>query len=343
MDGAPRGVNAWMALGSAMLCVACVGPSRHAPRVPDPPASERPTPVAHDVATARLRTCAVRADGATLCWGLTPWYASDGQLAPGAVAPFPRVIANASPSRQVVVGDGLSCAMLRDGRARCWSDAGGWGPAAPVVPDLRYSVVDAFGWTACGVSGGTVRCWGRVEDAVAPPARFLAEAVPVPGPVETLTLGGEPDASMCATTRGGESYVWHEPRHGAPRTSALRVPECPVAATVDVDTRNPPNTVGRLDCWLRGTSVYCNGETGCGSLVDLTPILRRSPDTSRCDRLVRGRPAVVLEDVASLAIGARHACALDYDGQLWCWGSNVAGQLGDGTFADSDVPVRPRL
>ncbi len=33
-------------------------------------------------------------------------------------------------------------------------------------------------------------------------------------------------------------------------------------------------------------------------------------------------------------------CAILIDGTLWCWGGNVLGQLGNGTFEDSDVPVQ---
>jgi alpha-tubulin suppressor-like RCC1 family protein len=35
-------------------------------------------------------------------------------------------------------------------------------------------------------------------------------------------------------------------------------------------------------------------------------------------------------DVAQVAAGARHACALKTDGTLWCWGSGDQGQLGNG-------------
>src|SRR6185503_18046973 len=34
---------------------------------------------------------------------------------------------------------------------------------------------------------------------------------------------------------------------------------------------------------------------------------------------------------ASLTMGRSHACAIDVDGQLYCWGANDVGQIGDGT------------
>ena len=41
---------------------------------------------------------------------------------------------------------------------------------------------------------------------------------------------------------------------------------------------------------------------------------------------------------ASLSAGYSHSCVLK-GGQAYCWGSNYAGQLGDGGTAQSDVPV----
>lgn len=35
-----------------------------------------------------------------------------------------------------------------------------------------------------------------------------------------------------------------------------------------------------------------------------------------------------------------HMCAIDADSLAWCWGMNNAGQLGDGSTADSEVPRR---
>jgi alpha-tubulin suppressor-like RCC1 family protein len=44
-----------------------------------------------------------------------------------------------------------------------------------------------------------------------------------------------------------------------------------------------------------------------------------------------------------MALGAGHSCARTFGGDVWCWGRNGDGQLGDGTFDDSLVPVKVPL
>ena len=41
-----------------------------------------------------------------------------------------------------------------------------------------------------------------------------------------------------------------------------------------------------------------------------------------------------------VAAGGGHSCAIREDGTVWCWGRNDFGQLGDGTAADSSLPVK---
>src|SRR5207247_1843480 len=47
-----------------------------------------------------------------------------------------------------------------------------------------------------------------------------------------------------------------------------------------------------------------------------------------------------LTGVTALAVGFEHSLALKSDGTAWAWGWNFYGQLGDGTFTDSDTPVQ---
>ena len=43
-------------------------------------------------------------------------------------------------------------------------------------------------------------------------------------------------------------------------------------------------------------------------------------------------------EIASLGAGDFHAFAVTLDGALWGWGSNTAGQVGDGATEDVGVP-----
>ncbi len=43
-------------------------------------------------------------------------------------------------------------------------------------------------------------------------------------------------------------------------------------------------------------------------------------------------------DLRSVSAGAFHACAVDNDGTVYCWGSNSSGQLGDGSATDKSGP-----
>jgi alpha-tubulin suppressor-like RCC1 family protein len=53
-------------------------------------------------------------------------------------------------------------------------------------------------------------------------------------------------------------------------------------------------------------------------------------------------PVSVLDesDIKALAGGLEHSLALKRDGTVWAWGWNNFGQLGNGTTADSNIPVQ---
>ena len=63
-----------------------------------------------------------------------------------------------------------------------------------------------------------------------------------------------------------------------------------------------------------------------------------TPITSLAE-LAHPTPVVVMEGVTSIAAGDGHSLALTYDGTLWTWGRNPAGQLGIGTIDFAPYPV----
>ena len=50
-------------------------------------------------------------------------------------------------------------------------------------------------------------------------------------------------------------------------------------------------------------------------------------------------PALVMSDAIAVAPSVYHTCALRADHRVLCWGSNEAGQLGDGTTTQRLTPV----
>ena len=85
-------------------------------------------------------------------------------------------------------------------------------------------------------------------------------------------------------------------------------------ARVRVVVRPTRISVGRDPCL-----ITTRGSTYCG--------------TARLARVARPRA------LAAISSGENHACALDSSGVGWCWGSNGAGELGDGTTISSDTAV----
>lgn len=50
-----------------------------------------------------------------------------------------------------------------------------------------------------------------------------------------------------------------------------------------------------------------------------------------------------LTDVEDVSIGTRHACVLRDGGEVWCWGTNVGGPLGQGDQAHRNYPAQVNL
>lgn len=77
---------------------------------------------------------------------------------------------------------------------------------------------------------------------------------------------------------------------------------------------------GTVRCWGEGI----NGTMGNGTRTRATSL---------------PQPVLGLAGVASLALGRQHACALTQSHDVFCWGLNDHGQLGDGTQVTRTRPV----
>jgi alpha-tubulin suppressor-like RCC1 family protein len=110
------------------------------------------------------------------------------------------------------------------------------------------------------------------------------------------------------------------------------VPE--LGSVVDVDAGATATCAVRAD----GT-VACFGYLGPDVLDFGSPLIpTECPQRGGCfdePTTIEGMRGAVAVDV-----GKEHACALTDDHEVFCWGGNRAGQLGDGTFEDRYVARR---
>lgn len=76
------------------------------------------------------------------------------------------------------------------------------------------------------------------------------------------------------------------------------------------------------------------------SALNITSVTTdRGPTTGGTMITLHGDFAVQNFKVVQIGAGEHHICALGSNGQVYCWGPNFAGQLGDGSTNQSDVPV----
>jgi alpha-tubulin suppressor-like RCC1 family protein len=85
---------------------------------------------------------------------------------------------------------------------------------------------------------------------------------------------------------------------------------------------------GSAECWGSNTSGELgNGSVGVNSLVP-KPVM----GLGNAGQIVAG-------GAVGAGANAGHTCAVDKSGQAFCWGSNVYGQLADGTTVNKPTPA----
>lgn len=264
-------------------------------------------------------TCALLDNGRVRCWG----RGASGQLGYGdgndvgdnaATLPSDAGDVNVSATHRVVqisTGFDFSCALLENGKVRCWGRAAegqlGYGDYVDVgdapsrlpslVGDVDVSATDAVvqvstGWShACALlDNGRVRCWGRGEFG-----RL--------GYGNTADTGGTPDAVPSAV---GDVNV--STTHRVIQVSAGGEHTCALLEN------------GKVRCWGHGDV----GQLGYGRPDNVSDLLSTLPS-------IMGDVSISsTERVVQIACGLQHSCALLKSGRVRCWGSCGLGRLGYG-------------
>lgn len=89
---------------------------------------------------------------------------------------------------------------------------------------------------------------------------------------------------------------------------------------------------GLHNCAIKsGGSLYCWGSNNSGEIGD---------STAGKDNL-KLTPVKIGDDKwREVTAGSSHTCGINVRNELFCWGSNSSGKLGDGTMTDKSVPTK---
>lgn len=187
----------------------------------------------------------------------------------------------------------------------------------------------------CAIQDGAVKCWGLNLHGQLGHSMNLGTLMPNPTP--TVVEGMSSGASLISTGHGhtcalkGESlHCWgrnHRGQLGSEVNLGTETLEPSPAAVVGLKQGPLGVSAGLVHtCAILAGALYCWGEDTQGQLG-----INANPTADPVSA-----PTAVLNmssGVTKVAAGINHTCAIR-SGDLFCWGLNYAGQLGEPTFND---------
>lgn len=291
-------------------------------------------------------TCAVTTSGAAKCWGSN----ENGQLGDGTVTQrLTPITVTGLGSGVLALAAGLNhtCAVTVSGAA-CWgsNSTGQLGDGTTTVRLTPRSVsglgmgsgvkaiaaAKGSSHTCAVTTAGAAKCWGYNGNGQLGDGTRIDSLTPV-----TVSGLGSGVVSVamgmyhaCALTSAGGVACWGGNGNGqlGDGTQTQRFAPVPVigmgsgVATLAAGNSHScvVTTAGAAMCW---------GYNGNGQLGDGTTTQRLTPvNVAELDSGVTG-----------IGVGHIHTCAQQQAGGLKCWGSNTAGQLGEGSTAQQLAPA----
>jgi len=250
---------------------------------------------------------------------------------------------------QIALGEFHSCVRTSGGLVFCWGDdeysqlgKGTVGedrlsPEEVHLEGIRAVFLTAGKKHSCAIlEDSTTRCWGynNAGQTGTPSSDPVSEPVEVAGLVDAVQIAAG-RVHTCALRDGGV-FCWGDneiAQLGFPEdvpgtdrpTDPVRADEAtgvvPLAGVIAISAEEDHT------CALRGAEVVCWGDNTNGELG-----ISEATGPEELARQVFGLPATA----SAVDAGDAGACALVDGETLRCWGTNVHGEVGNGTL---DVPV----
>ncbi|CAN5389525.1 hypothetical protein BH09GEM1_BH09GEM1_38910 [soil metagenome] len=209
------------------------------------------------------------------------------------------------------------------------ASVGGAVPDATLGVNLLPSII---GQTSCMYDVWGNRCWGNGTRGQLGNGTSTSSLTPVVvNPDLTgfrISAGGHFGDHFCGLDSGGAAYCWGS-NNGGQLGDGTRIDRNVPTAVTGGLTFSMLATGTQHTCGVTTAGdVYCWGIAYAGQLGDSTV------GTSRVVPTKAKTPAGLV--FTQVSAGYNHTCATTVAGDVYCWGINSFGQLGDGTI--SSVP-----
>ena len=203
--------------------------------------------------------------------------------------------------------------------------------------DLKATITTGT-YHTCALNGGQVYCWGWNNGGQLGNGTYTQRTTP------TLVAGGAMGSNSGVTAidagwghtcalKGGKVYCWGWNSNGrlGDGTTTDRTTPVLVADGAMVNSGVTAIAGGLHTCAIKSGALYCWGGNWVGQLGDGTTTDRTTPTLVADGEMGNS-------GVTAVAASDYHTCALK-GGQVYCWGSNGVGKLGDGTTTQRTTPT----
>jgi alpha-tubulin suppressor-like RCC1 family protein len=316
--------------------------------------------------TGYFTACALDHSGSAWCWG-------DDPSQPGVPVSYlysPQRVQAPAAFGSLTLGRKFVCGLDGGGNAWCWGENGrgqlGVGDTAThasptrVKGGLHFASLQAGFFSTCGLTAaGAAYCWGDnfFGELGTGDTLTVSQPKPVAGSHIFTSLSGGA-VHQCGVAVGGSAFCWGTNASGqlGDGTGAPHLVPTPVAGGLKFTLlrSHRANSIFASTCGVTtGGDVYCwgwnsEGQLGVDPALTTDPCISIQPPgtnnipgelTFQCSF----HPVKVagLSSAVGIDAGQAHNCVLTAGAQLFCWGQNTGGELGDGTGVNHTQPVSP--
>lgn len=180
------------------------------------------------------------------------------------------------------------------------------------------------------LNNGVIKCWGAGVIMFGHAAMVGSDMLPLNVTYQAVDLG---DGHACGLTTDGRVFCWGTNRYGELGIGSIDTFQLQAATFT---AHEVSGLSGRASAISAGGRTSCalmeSGEVMCWGLM------RVINNKAYISTTAMAIPELSNE-VMAIAGGYGYTCARLKNGNVKCWGLNKGGQLGNGTYTNSDVPV----